>query len=114
MRIKRSVSARKKRKKVLKATKGYLNLRRSCYRKAKEAFIKAGKYAYRDRRTKKRTRRALWQIKIGNACRLEDMNYSTFINLLKKNKIELDRKILADLAENKPEIFKEVVNQVKK
>ncbi|MEA3273161.1 MAG: 50S ribosomal protein L20 [Patescibacteria group bacterium] len=113
MRIKRSVSAKKKRRKILKSAKGFLGSRKSCYRKAKEATTHAGKYAYRDRKVKKRTRRALWQIKIGNAVRPEGLNYSKFIFLLKKNKFGLDRKILADLAENYPSIFKKIVAKIK-
>ena len=114
MRVKRSVSAKKKRRKVLKSTKGYLSLRHSCYRKAKEAFIKAGKYSYRDRKVKKRTRRALWQIKIGNAVRKEGISYSKFIHVLKEEKIGLDRKILAKLAVEEPEIFKSIVQKASK
>jgi large subunit ribosomal protein L20 len=114
MRIKRSVNAKKKRRKILKNTKGFLSLRRACYKKAKEALLKASKYAYRDRRVKKRERRRLWQIKINNAVRIEKMNYSNFINLLKTKKVDLDRKILANLAEKHPDIFKAVVKTVKK
>ena len=113
MRIKRSLNAKKKRRKVLKATKGYWGLRRTCYRKAKEAMLKAGKYAYRDRKVKKRTRRSLWQIKIGNASRKEGISYSKFIDMLKKNNVGLDRKVLAKIAEHKPEIFKAIVEKVK-
>jgi large subunit ribosomal protein L20 len=114
MRIKRSKQAKKKRKKILKANKGYLGIRKSCYKKAKEAYIKAGKYAYRDRKVKKRRNRSLWQIRIGNAVRKEELSYSRFIYLLKENKIELDRKILSTLALNYPENFSALVKKVKK
>jgi len=80
---------------------------------ARQADLKAGQYAYRDRRVKKRTFRQLWIIQINAACRLNDMKYSTFIKALKDKKIELDRKILADLAENEPEEFKKLVLKVK-
>jgi large subunit ribosomal protein L20 len=113
MRIKRSLNAKKKRKKVLKSTKGFLGARSTCYRKAKEAAFKAGKYAYRDRRVKKRTRRALWQIKIGNAAKKEGINYSSLINALKKNELEVDRKILALIAEEHPLIFSQLVLELK-
>lgn len=113
MRIKRSVNARKKRRKVLKMTKGFYNIRKSSYRKAKEALTHAGKNAYRDRRNKKRLRRGLWQIKIGNAAREAGLNYSRFMNLLKSNKIELDRKILSQIAVERPEIFEKLVAKIK-
>lgn len=113
MRIKRSVGARKKRRKTLKMTKGFLGMRKSSYRKAKEAAIHASKNAYRDRKAKKRLRRGLWQIKIGNAVRPQGLSYSKFINLLKKNKIELDRKVLAELAEKEPKAFQKIVEKVK-
>jgi large subunit ribosomal protein L20 len=113
MRIKRSKNAKKKRRKIIKSAKGFLGSRKSCYRKAKEATTRAGKFAYRDRKVKKRTRRALWQIKIGNASRLEGLSYSNFIFLLRKNKIGLDRKILAELATNYPLIFKQITSKIK-
>ena len=112
-RVKRGKSHLKKRKKLLKQTKGYLGGRKSKIKLAKTAVRKAGVYAYRDRRTKKREARALWQIKINAGCRANDFVYSKFIDSLKKNKIELDRKILANLAENYPKIFKEIVKMVR-
>ncbi len=112
VRVKRSKTARKKRKKTLKATKGFKWGRKAKYRAAKEALMHALTYQYRDRRRKKREFRALWQTKINAACRVLGLTYSKFINLLKKNKIELDRKILANLAENKPEVFQEIVKKV--
>ena len=105
--------AHKRRKHLLKYTKGFRWGRKSKFRLAKEALLHAWKYAYRDRRTKKRDFRKLWQIQINAACRQFGISYSKFINLLKKNKIELDRKILATLAQNHPQIFKKIVEKVK-
>ncbi len=112
-RVKRGVQKRKRKKKIIKEAKGYKWGRKSKYRAAKEALMHARTYAYRDRRTKKRNFRRLWQIRINAACREQGISYSKFINALKKNKIELDRKILADLAKNHPEIFKKIVEKVK-
>lgn len=113
-RVKRAVGAHKKRKKILKMAKGYKWSRRSRYKAAKEAVHHALVRAYIDRRRKKRDFRALWNIQINAAAREQGLSYSQFINGLKKNKIELDRKILADLAQNNPEIFQEIVTLVKK
>lgn len=113
MRVKRGVVARKRHKKVLKLVKGYSHIRRASFRKAKEAYIKAQTYAYRDRRNKKRDLRGIWIIRIGAAAKLHGMNYSTFINKLKKNDIGLDRKMLSELASNYPESFKAIVDKVK-
>ncbi len=113
VRVKRGTTANKRRKKVLKQTKGFRWGRKSKYRLAKEALMHALSYAYRDRRTKKREFRRLWQIQINAACRKLGTTYSRFIAGLKKNKIELDRKILAELAKNKPEIFQKIVEKVK-
>ena len=113
MRIKRSVHAKKKRRTVLKETKGFLGSRKSCYRKAKEALVHAKKNAYKDRKIKKRTRRALWQVNINNAVRLEDLSYSKFMNLLKTNQIELDRKVLAQIAKEYPAVFKKLTTEMK-
>ncbi len=112
-RVKRGKSHLKRRKRLLKKVKGYRGTRKSRIKLAKTAVRKAGVYAYRDRRTKKRLSRSLWQIKINAACRENDLSYSKFINLLKINKIELDRKVLADLAENYPQVFSEIVKSVK-
>ena len=111
-RVKRGVQKRKRKKKLIKQAKGYKWDRKSKYRAAKEALAHAWTYAYRDRRRKKRDFRRLWQIQINAACRQEGISYNKFINTLKKNKIELDRKILADLAKNHPEIFKKIVEKV--
>ncbi len=113
VRVKRGKTAHKKRERLLKKTKGFRWGRRSKYRAAKDALVHAGKYAYRDRKVKKREARRLWQIQIGAACKELGISYSKFINGLKKNKIELDRKILAQLAREKPEIFKKIVEEVK-
>lgn len=112
-RVKRGVMVKKRHKKLLKLTKGYRHGRKKLVKHAREAMLKAGQYAYRDRRTKKRDFRRLWIIQINAACRLNEIKYSTFINGLKEAKIELDRKILADLAENEPEEFKKLVEKVK-
>ena len=112
-RVKRAVHARKKRKKALKQTKGYMWGRKNKYRLAKDALRHAWMHAYKDRRNKKRTTRGLWNVQINAACRAQGITYSRFINGLKKNKIELDRKILADLAQNNPHIFNEIIKKIK-
>ncbi len=113
-RVKRGKAHLKRRKRLLKQAKGYRWGRKKKIKLAKTAVRKAGVYAYRDRRRKKREARALWQIKINAACRDEGTTFSKFIANLKKNKIELDRKILADLAENHPKVFSEIVKFVSK
>jgi len=113
VRVKRGKITHKKRERLLKHTKGFRWGRKSKYRLAKIALMKAWKYAYRDRRTKKREFRALWQIQINAACRQLGISYSRFIADLKKNKIELDRKILSQLAQNHPQIFAKIVEKVK-
>ena len=105
--------ANKRRKKVIKQAKGYKWGRKSKYKLAKDAVKHALTYAYRDRKTKKRNFRRLWQIKINAAARINDMTYSKFINALKKKNIEIDRKILATLAEKHSEVFKSIVEKVK-
>ena len=112
-RVKRGVQKRKRKKKIIKQAKGYKWSRKSKYRAAKEALMHARSYAYRDRRTKKRDFRRVWQIRINAACREQGISYSKFINVLKKNKIELDRKILSTLAKDHPEIFKKIVEKIK-
>src|SRR5579872_4607628 len=97
-RVKRSVTSRAKHKKVLGRAKGYYNARRKNIKTAKQAVMKAGQYAYRDRRDRKRQMRALWVARINAAARLSGLSYSRFMNGLKKAKIELDRKVLADIA----------------
>ncbi len=97
-RVKRGVQARKKHKKILKRAKGYYGARSRVYRVAKQAVIKAGQYAYRDRRNRRRVFRRLWIARINAGARMHDMPYSQFMNGLKKASIGVDRKILSDLA----------------
>ena len=99
---------------MLKHAKGFRWGRKTKYRQAKEALYHAWEYAYRDRRTKKRDFRSLWQIQINAACRKLGIPYNKFIHGLKKNKINLDRKILADLAQNHSEVFEKIVEKVNK
>jgi len=112
-RVKRGIIAHKKREKLLRYTKGFRWGRKSKERAAKEALLHAWSHAFRGRKEKKRNFRALWQVKINAAVRAEGMNYSKFIAGLKKHKIDLDRKILADLAEHEPKVFKKVVESIK-
>ncbi|MEK7519184.1 MAG: 50S ribosomal protein L20 [Patescibacteria group bacterium] len=112
-RVKRGKTAHKRRKHLLKYTKGFRWGRKSKYRLAKDAILHAFKYAYRDRRTKKRTFRGLWQNQISAGLNQFNISYSKFIALLKKDKIELDRKILATLAQKNPQIFGKIVEKVK-
>ncbi|MDF1498598.1 MAG: 50S ribosomal protein L20 [Patescibacteria group bacterium] len=112
-RIKRGVMANKRRKKVLKKAKGFLNARSKKYKAAKEALMKAGTYAYRDRKAKKRTMRALWQVRLNAGVREYGLSYSRFIHALKLSKIELDRKVLSQIATDNPQVFKNIVDKVK-
>jgi large subunit ribosomal protein L20 len=112
-RVKRGVAANKRRKNLLKLAKGFRWRRKSHYATAKQAVIKAGKYMYRDRRAKKRTMRNLWIIRLNNALRLNEMRYATFINLMKTKNIELDRKVLSQMAMENPEVFAKLVKEVK-
>lgn len=113
-RVKRGTSHVKKRRKLLKAVKGYRWGRKNLIRLAKTATTKAGAHAYMDRKKKKRVNRALWNIKIGAFVREHGMSYSRFIDALKKSNVELDRKILADLAVEDKKILKKILEQVKK
>ncbi len=113
-RIKRGTTASKRRKKVIKMAKGYKWRRKSNYRAAKEAVVKAGKYAYRDRKVKKRTFRRLWILRLNNAVRQYGIKYSQFIKLLKDKKIILDRKVLSQLAVENADIFEKLVKSIKK
>lgn len=113
-RIKRGTTASKRRKNVLEMTKGYKWRRKSHFRAAKEAMLKAGKYAYRDRRTKKRVMRRLWITRLNNAVRLLGLKYSELIKIQKDKKIELDRKVLSDLAVTEPKIFEKIITDIKK
>ena len=107
------VASRAKRKKILKLTRGYFGARKNVWTVAKNAWEKGLTYAYRDRRTKKRNFRALWIQRINAAARLEGMSYSQLMGLLHKGGIEINRKVLADLAVNHPEAFKAIVGKVK-
>lgn len=109
-----SVAAKQRKKKVLKQVKGQFGRRKNVWTVAKNAHEKGLQYAYRDRRAKKRTFRALWIQRINAGVRQYDMSYSEFMGLLHKNNIEINRKTLADLAMNNPDAFKAIVEQVKK
>ena len=113
-RIKRGKTAHQRRKRLLKQTKGFRWARKSKYRPAKQALLHGLAYSFAGRKIKKRTTRQLWQIKIGGACRNFGLNYNKFIYLLKKNNIELDRKILSLFVVQYPEIFKKIIETVKK
>ncbi|MGJ8513340.1 MULTISPECIES: 50S ribosomal protein L20 [Carnimonas] len=112
-RVKRGVTAHRRHKKVLKQAKGYYGARSRVFRVAKQAVIKAGQYAYRDRRQRKRQFRALWIARINAAARLHGLSYSRFVAGLKKAGIEIDRKVLADLAVHEKEAFGAIVEQAK-
>ena len=112
-RVKRGVTANARHKKVLDLAKGYRGRRSTVYRIAKEAVMRAGQYAYRDRRNRKRVFRALWITRINAAAREHGLTYSAFMNGLLKAEIELDRKVLAELAVNDKPAFSAIVEQVK-
>ena len=108
-----AVASRRRRKKILKAARGYFGARSKVYTVAKNAVDKAMGYAYRDRRNKKRVFRRLWIARINAAARQEGLSYSRFMHGLKNNGIELNRKVLADLAMNHPDTFKSIVDKLK-
>jgi large subunit ribosomal protein L20 len=112
-RVKRSVHARKERRKVLEQARGYWGLKHSSYRRAKEQLDKSLVYAYRDRKARKRTLRRLWIIRINAAARREGLSYNQFIAGLRKAEIDLDRKVLADLAVSDPGAFGKIAEQAK-
>jgi len=112
-RVKRGVTAGRRHKKVLGKAKGYYNARRKVYRAAKQAVIKAGQYAYRDRRAKKREFRALWIARINAAARIYGLSYSRIINGLSKAGVEIDRKVLADIAVHDMQAFGAIAQQAK-
>ena|SRR3989344_3356905 len=112
-RVKRGTIANKKRKNILQHAKGFRWGRKSKYLEAKEALIHAWQYAYRDRKAKKRAFRGLWQTQINAASRAEGISYSKLIPLLKKQGVELDRKILSELAKEQPLMFKKLIEKVK-
>ena len=112
-RVKRGVTAKARHKKILTQSKGYRGSRNNVYRVAKEAVMKAGQYQYRDRRNKKREFRALWIARINAAVRELGMSYSVFMNGLKKASIDIDRKVLADLAVHDKTAFSKIAEQAK-
>ncbi len=112
-RVKRGVTAHKRHKKVLKQAKGYYGARSKVYRVAKQAVIKAGQYAYRDRRQRKRQFRALWIQRINAAARMNDLSYSRFMHGLDKAGIEIDRKMLADIAVHDMPAFSQLAEKAK-
>ena len=112
-RVKRGVTSHARHKKVLKQVKGQFGRRKNTIRVAKQALEKSMQYAYRDRRAKKREFRSLWIQRINAGVRAEGITYSKFINGLNKSGIKLDRKVLADIAYNNPEVFKSIVKKVK-
>jgi large subunit ribosomal protein L20 len=112
-RVKRSVAARKKRRKVLEQAKGYWGLKHTSYTRAKEQVDHSLVYAYRDRRNRKRTMRSLWIIRINAAARKEGLSYNQFVAGCKKAEIELDRKVLADLAVSDPAAFSAIAEKAK-
>jgi len=109
-RVKRGTTANKRRKRLLKHAKGFMWTRSTKYRQAKEALLHAWTHQFADRKKKKRTFRRLWQIKIGAASKEQGISYSKLIDKLNKEKIELDRKILADLAEHNPDVFNKIIS----
>ena len=113
MRVKTSVARKQRKKRLLKQTKGCWGQRSNVFRRAKETVLRGMAYSYRDRRAKKRTLRSLWITRINAALREEGLTYSKFIHSLKLNKIELDRKILSELAMNHPEKFKDLISSIK-
>ena len=112
-RVKRSVHARKKRRNVLEEAKGYFGQSHVSYRKAKEQILHSDNYAYRDRKAKKRVFRRLWIIRINAAARREGLSYNQFVSGLRKAEIDLDRKVLADIAVNDPAGFAKIAAQAK-
>jgi len=113
VRVKRGKAAHKRRRHLLKYAKGFRWGRKTKYRAAKEAMYHAWTHAFSDKKKKKRNFRNLWNIQVNAACRQSGLNYSRFMAGLRKNKIELDRKVLSQLAQNKPEIFEKIVEKVK-
>jgi large subunit ribosomal protein L20 len=112
-RVKRSVHARKKRRAVLERAKGYRGEKHSSYRRAQEQVMKSETYAYRDRRTRKRTFRSLWIVRINAAARQEGLSYSQLMSGLRESGIEVNRKMLADIADRDPEAFRRFAERAK-
>ncbi len=113
-RVKMSIMTRKKRKKVLKMSKGYFGAKSKLFKTAKQAVMKSGQYAYIGRKQKKRFFRRLWISRISAACKLNDINYSVFMNGLKKSNIVLNRKVISEMAIHSPKAFSELCEKVKK
>lgn len=114
VRVKSGIQTKRKHKKVLKLAKGYWMSRHKQFKKAKEAVLHAGEYAFAGRKIKKRKMRQLWIIRLNAALKEFQLKYSQFINLLKKKEINLDRKILSNIAINYPDVFKKIVQELKK
>lgn len=114
MRVKRGIARHRKHKKIRKLAKGYHGGRKTTIKKAKEAIVKAGQHAYVDRRKKKRNFRSLWIVRLNAAIRETGSKYSVFVDQLKKKNIQLDRKVLSELAIREPEAFKKIVEEVTK
>ena len=112
-RVRSGAVSKARHKKILKRAKGYYGRRKNTFKVANQAVEKAGQYAYRDRKVKKRVFRSLWIQRINAGCRLHGMKYSTFINGLKKVNLNLNRKVLADLAALEPDSFKEIVAKIR-
>lgn len=113
-RVKRGITHTKKRRRILKQTKGFKWGNKNLIKRATETSQKAGAHAFADRRKKKGVNRRLWQIRLNAAVREYDLSYSKFINLLKKKKNELDRKVLSTLAKDEPQVFAKIITELKK
>ncbi|MBT3445507.1 MAG: 50S ribosomal protein L20 [Thermodesulfobacteriota bacterium] len=112
MRVKTSVASKKRKKRLLKQTKGFWGQRKNVFKRAKETLLRAMAFSYRDRKAKKRTMRALWITRINASLREEGVTYSKFIHTLKLKNIDLDRKVLSELAMNNPDQFKKLISEV--
>lgn len=112
MRVKRGIVRRRRHKKIRALARGYLDLRHATFAKANEAVLKAGQHAFRDRRKKKRVFRALWTVRLNAAARSEGVSYSVFVRLLKKSNVQLDRKVLSELAISHPQVFRRILQEV--
>ena len=111
-RVKSGVVTKARHKKIIKSAKGFYGRRKNTFRVANQAVEKAGQYAYRDRKVRKRDFKSLWIQRINAGCRLHGLKYSQFINGLKKINLNLNRKVLSDLASNEPRVFKKIVDQI--
>ena len=111
-RVKSGVVTKARHKKIIKSAKGFYGRRKNTFRVANQAVEKAGQYAYRDRKVRKRDFKSLWIQRINAGCRLHGLKYSQFINGLKKINLNLNRKVLSDLATNEPKVFKKIVDQI--